>query len=94
MKFCASGDVRELMPVAKSTYMRLSRKALSELATALRESYSQRDRQWEALWDWAQLKKDEWPADDERTTTENQVTNQAPDSPPAPPTAPATHREP
>jgi hypothetical protein len=34
----------------------------------------------------AQLKKDEWPADDERTTTENQVTNQAPDSPPAPPT--------
>ncbi len=51
--FCANNDVRSLIPVIKSSYVHLSLEEQCKGWDALRQSYTQRDGQWDAIDAWA-----------------------------------------
>lgn len=54
LAFCSGNDVRRLTSVIRSSYVQLSLDNQSLAWATLRESFNQRDSQWEALETWAQ----------------------------------------
>src|SRR5205823_6657972 len=59
LEFCASRDVRSLMPLARTTYINLDFKHREELQAAVRIAHSRRGEQWQSLREWvAEFKND------------------------------------
>ncbi|MFI5387160.1 MAG: PD-(D/E)XK nuclease family protein [Fimbriimonadales bacterium] len=60
LEFCASNDVRSLMPMARTTYVDLDFEARLELQTALKEAHSARGEQWGRMRDWVSEREEQF----------------------------------
>ncbi|HTQ11774.1 MAG TPA: hypothetical protein VMI31_17060 [Fimbriimonadaceae bacterium] len=58
LEFCASRDVRTLMPIARTTYVALDHEARESLGSALRAAHSTRTEQWRSLREWSAAQDD------------------------------------
>jgi hypothetical protein len=65
LEFCASEDVRTLRPLLASSYLGLTFEHRRMIGAAIKDAYLQREGQWEALCQWAELQREEhgWLAD-------------------------------
>jgi len=61
LRFLASNDVRTIGPILFSSYVGLSRQQIDEIRSAARSAYGNRDTQWQALAEWADLHAEEIP---------------------------------
>ncbi|CAN5345280.1 hypothetical protein BH11ARM1_BH11ARM1_08990 [soil metagenome] len=61
LEFCSSDDVRQLIPIVRSSYLGLDLPSKSELLSAIRSSYRMRGRQWPDLESFGNAHKDRFP---------------------------------
>ena len=61
LDFCASRDVRSLLPLLKSSYLSLNLEAQAEIGGALKNAHGQRSSQWPILEEWAAGQASEIP---------------------------------
>lgn len=61
LEFCASRDVRLLLPLARTTYVGLTHEERTELSVILKSAYSDRANQWQVLQEWVDSQAERYP---------------------------------
>lgn len=61
LQFCASNDVRTVMPIIRSSYLMLEPEQREELRSQVREAHRKRASQWSTLQAWSEGQEERYP---------------------------------
>lgn len=61
LRFCASNDFRDLLPVVKMSYFRLGAEERNSINGAIRDSHGMRALQWDSFATWASQEQERFP---------------------------------